>query len=134
MPWWWERCLRGACVVWVPLTVRHWCACAPRSDKWARNARAQRRKVPLSWEEVRIVHHPDHHTYLCFCPHTCSAAASTLRVASVALPTRPLCGAQEWLEKYKPPVEMPNNITLTAISVISLGLAIYSAMHIRPHH
>lgn len=125
------HCLRGACAMWVPLTVRHWYGYAPRSDKWARNARAQRRKVPLSWEEVRV-HHNNHHTYS-------SAPTPALPLlprcaASVALPTRPMCAAQEWLENYKPPVEMPNSFTLTAISVMSLGLAIYSAMHIRPHH
>lgn len=45
----------------------------------------------------------------------------------------PLSWEEEWLQNYKPSVYVPNRFVLAATSVLSLGVAIYSAMHIRPH-
>lgn len=38
---------------------------------------------------------------------------------------------QEFWEKYEPPAALTNRYVLAATSVLSLGVAIYSAMHIR---
>lgn len=40
---------------------------------------------------------------------------------------------QEFWQKYEPPEYFTNRFALAATSIVSLGVAIYSAMHIRPH-
>ena len=40
---------------------------------------------------------------------------------------------EEWAQNYKPSVWIPDKTLLAIISVLSLGVAIYSAMHIRTH-
>ncbi len=63
-------------------------------------------------------------------PHACHRRDKWAR----APPPRrkvPLTWEEEWLEKYELPVQTPNRFVLAATSVISFGIAVYSAIHVR---